>query len=97
MLVQCNTRRWFEQFPIDGGENANVVVRASGGANDSSVLIDSLEKLSDDEWDRLDAFDFFLSVQVFLLEVALLVFDVLFLDFEEFELFLEFLRVKDEL
>ena len=39
----------------------------------------------------MDAFDFFLGVEKFFLEILLLIFDVLLLDFEEFELTLEFL------
>lgn len=93
--MQCDTCRWLEQFPIDRRENANVVVGSGGGANNASVLIDSLEELTDDERHRLDAFHFLLRVQIFFLEIALLVFDVFFLDFEELELTLEFLQNGD--
>jgi len=43
----------------------------------------------------LDAFDFFLGVEKFFLEILLLVLDVLLLDFEEFELTLEFLILEN--
>ena len=54
-------------------------------------LIDGLEKLANDERHRLDAFDFFLSVKVLLLQVPLLVLDVFLLHPQKLKLLLQLL------
>ena len=54
-------------------------------------LIDGLEKLADDEGNRLNALDFLLRVKVLLLQVPLLVLDVLLLHRQELKLLLQLL------
>lgn len=91
MLVKGDRSRGLEQLPVQGGEDADVVVGAGGGADDAGVLVDGLEELADDEGHRLDPLDLLLGVQVLLLQVALLVLDVLLLDRQELKLLLQFL------
>lgn len=65
--------------------------RTCGGAHDGCVLIHSLQKLSDDERDALDALHLLLGVEELLLQVLLLILDVLLLYLQELQLLLQLL------
>ena len=64
--MQRHRRGGFEQFAVDGGEDAHVVVAASGAADDRRVLVDRLQKLANDERDGLDPFHLLLRMQILL-------------------------------
>jgi hypothetical protein len=67
----------FEEFAVEGWEDADDIVAARGGPNDAGVLVDGFEELADDEGNGLDPFDFLLGTAKFSLQTALLVFNVL--------------------
>lgn len=91
VLVQGDTGRRLQQLPVNGGQNAHVVVGPGGRTDDTGVLIDRLQELANYERHRLDALHLFLRVQVLLLQVALLILDVLFLHLQELEHLLQLL------
>ena len=65
--------------------------RTCGGAHDGCILIHSLQKLPDNQWDALDSFHLLLGMEEFLLQVLLLILDILFLHLQELQLLLQLL------
>jgi hypothetical protein len=96
VTVQRNGRTRLEEFAVDGAQNPNDVVTPRRRPNDSSVVIDRFEELSNHERYRLDALDFFLGSEKLSLEVAGLVFDVVLLEGEEFEVGFELGEFEEE-
>lgn len=62
-----------------------------GRANNSCILIHSLQKLSDDQRDALDSLHLLLGMEEFLFQVLLLIFDVFLLHLQELQLLLQLL------
>ena len=54
----------------------DVVVAAGGGPDNAGVLVDGLEELADHEGNRLDPLHLLLGMQVFLLQIPLLVLNI---------------------
>lgn len=75
----------FEQLPVNRTQDPDDIVAARGTAHNSRVLVDGFEKLANDEGNTLDSFHFFLGAQEFAFEIAGFVLDVVFLEFEQFE------------
>ena len=69
----------------------DIVVAAGGGAHNPGVLVHGLQELANDEGNGLDPLHLLLGVEVFLLQVALLVLDVLLLHLQELQLLLQLL------
>ena len=61
-------------------------------AYNACILVNGFQELPNNKRDALDAFYFFLRVQVFILQIPLLVLDVFLLDGKKLELPLEFLQ-----
>ena len=55
------------------------------------ILIDHLDKMANGEGDCLNPFQFFFGSDLLSFQFDLIIFDVLFLDVEELELFVELL------
>ena len=97
VLVKSHAGGWFEELPVQSGQNPHVVVGAGGGADNASVLVHGLQELADNERNRLDTFDLLLCVDVLLPEVPHLVLDVLLLHLQELQLLLELLVFNIEI
>jgi hypothetical protein len=61
-------------------------------AYNARILVHGFQELPNNKRDALDAFDFFLRVQVFILQIPLLVLDVFLLNGKELKLPLQFLK-----
>lgn len=62
------------------------------GANDGSVLVNSFEKLSNDQRDALYPLHLLLGMEELFLQVLLFIFDVLLLHLQELQLLLQLLQ-----
>jgi hypothetical protein len=60
-------------LPRSSQQSPDIVVAASGGAHYAGVLVHSFQELADNERHGLDPFHFLLGVEVFLLQVPLLI------------------------
>lgn len=65
------------------------------GANDGSVLVNSFEKLSNDQRDALYPLHLLLGMEELFLQVLLFIFDVLLLHLQELQLLLQLLQAHD--
>lgn len=54
VFMQCHRGWGLEQLPVDGGEDAHIVVRASGRTNNACVLVHCLQELTNYQWHTLD-------------------------------------------
>jgi hypothetical protein len=79
MTVKGNGGGGFEELAVDSGEDADDVIGARRRTDDAGMLVDGFEELADDEGNRLDALDLFLSSNQLALEVLLFVLDVFLL------------------
>ena len=61
VLVERHAGAGLEQLSVQGGEDADVVVGAGGGANNASVLVNGLQELTNHKRDRLNPLDLFLN------------------------------------
>lgn len=61
------------------------------GAYDGCILIHSLQKLPNNQWDALDSLHLLLGMEEFLFQVLLLILDVLLLHLQELQLLLQLL------
>ena len=96
MAVHGNTGWGFKFFSVDGGEHSDVVVSATGGGDEPMVFIDHFDKMPNGEGDCLNSLEFFLGSDLLSFQFDLIVFDVLFLDVQELELFVELLKFRVE-
>jgi len=87
--VQRDAGVGLEEFPIQRRQDSDVVVGSGRTRYDSVVGVDHLVELPDDERYRLDAAYLFLGAEQLALEVPHFVFQVLFLQFDEFQLLLQ--------
>lgn len=90
MTVECDRATRFQQFPIDRTQDPHDVVAPRRTPNDPSLVIDRFQELSNHEWNGFDSFHFFLCSEKFTLQVEGFIFDVVFLEREEFEVGFEF-------
>jgi hypothetical protein len=95
VAVQGDGARGFEEFAVEGGEDADDVVGAGGGLDDARavgrlaaakcdgeggvLLVDGFHELAYDEWHALYSLDLLLCSDEFALEIPLLILDVFLL------------------
>ena len=79
MSVESYRGGRFEKLSIERAEDSNVVVAASGGANNATVTVNHLQELPYNQRHSLNSLDLLLSTQQFTLQATLLFFDVLLL------------------
>ena len=82
-----------EQLPVQGGQDAHVVVGPGRRRHDAVVGVDHLVELADDQRDGLDAGDLLLGPEQLPLQMAHLVLEVFLLQLDELQLRLKGLHV----
>ena len=87
--MERHRRSRFEQLAVDCREDAHIVIGARRRGDDSVVVVDDLEELTDDKRHGLDALDLLLSAHELALQVGHLILDVLLLDVEELQVLLQ--------
>jgi hypothetical protein len=90
--VHGDTGGSFEFLSIDGGEDSDVVVGASRGGDQPVALVDHFYEVADYQGDCLDPLELFLGPELLSFELDLILLDVVLLDVEEVQIFVEFLQ-----
>ena len=92
MPMHSDTGGRLEFFSIDGGEDSDIVIGSTGGSDKAVVLVDHLNKVTNDERDSLDTFELFFGTELLSFEFDLVFFDVVLLNVEELEVLVELLE-----
>ena len=92
MSMHGDTGGCLKLFSVQSREDSDIVIGSACGSDKTMVLIDHFNKMSNDEWDGLDSFEFFFRSELLSLEFDLVLFDVVFLDVEELQVTVEFLK-----
>lgn len=91
-----DTRGSLEFFPIDGGEDPDIIVGSTSGGDQPVILVNHLHEMPDYKRHRLNSFELFFGPQFFSLELDLVLFDVLFLNVEEVQVLVQLLETGIE-
>ena len=92
MPVHGDTGGRLEFFSINGGQDSHIVIGSTGGSDKAVVFVDHFNKVPNDKRDSLDTFKLFFGAELLSFEFDLVIFDVVLLNVEELEVFVELLE-----